>query len=84
MEGQPGAAAAVLNNIKRGWSSNPTPVAVTRNQDAIYRAVGRAGIALIGEGNPNRVRPMLAAEKRRWPAWSATCRCTTSSWATAG
>ncbi|MCX4749506.1 DUF4191 domain-containing protein [Kitasatospora sp. NBC_01287] len=65
MEGQPGAAAAVLNNIKRGWNANPTPVAVTRNQDAVYRAVGRPGIALIGEGNPNRVRPLLAAEKRK-------------------
>lgn len=65
MEGQPGAVAAVLNNIKRGWSANPTPVAVTRNQDAVYRAVGRPGIALIGEGNPNRVRPLLAAEKRK-------------------
>lgn len=42
MEGQPGAVAAVLNNIKRGWSANSTPVAVTRSQDAVYRAVGRA------------------------------------------
>jgi hypothetical protein len=65
MEGQPGAAAAVLNNIRRGWSTNPTPVAVTRNQDAVYRAVGRPGIALIGEGNANRIRPLLAAEKRK-------------------
>ncbi|MGF1431791.1 DUF4191 domain-containing protein [Kitasatospora sp. LaBMicrA B282] len=64
MEGQPGAAAAVLNNLRR-WSANTTPVAVTRNQDAVYRAVGRPGIALIGEGNPNRVRPLLAAEKRK-------------------
>ncbi|WP_099898642.1 DUF4191 domain-containing protein [Streptomyces sp. TLI_171] len=65
MEGQPGAVAAVLGNIRRGWSANQTPVAVTRNQDAVYRAVGRAGIALIGEGNPNRVRPLLASEKRK-------------------
>ncbi|GAA4996604.1 DUF4191 domain-containing protein [Kitasatospora paranensis] len=65
MEGQPGAVAAVLNNIRRGWNANPTPVAVTRNQDAVYRAVGRPGIALIGEGNPNRVRPLLAAEKKK-------------------
>ncbi|WP_405013670.1 DUF4191 domain-containing protein [Kitasatospora sp. NBC_01539] len=65
MEGQPGAVAAVLDNIRRGWSTNTTPVAVTRNQDAVYRAVGRPGIALIGEGNPNRVRPLLAAEKKK-------------------
>ncbi|MEV6206810.1 DUF4191 domain-containing protein [Kitasatospora sp. NPDC051914] len=65
MEGQPGAVAAVLNNIRRGWSANPTPVAVTRSQDAVYRAVGRPGIALIGEGNPNRVRALLVAEKKK-------------------
>ncbi len=65
MEGQPGAVAAVLNNIRRGWSANSTPVAVTRNQDAVYRAIGRPGIALIGEGNPNRVRSLLAAEKKK-------------------
>ncbi|WP_327676452.1 DUF4191 domain-containing protein [Kitasatospora sp. NBC_00458] len=65
MEGQPGAVAAVLNNIRRGWSASSTPVAVTRNQDAVYRAVGRAGIALIGEGNPNRVRQLLASEKKK-------------------
>ncbi|QMU75830.1 DUF4191 domain-containing protein [Streptacidiphilus sp. PB12-B1b] len=64
MEGQPGAAAAVLNNIKRGWSVTPV-VAATRQQDAIHRAVGRPGIVLVAEGNVNRLRPMLAEEKRR-------------------
>jgi hypothetical protein len=64
MEGQPGAAAAVLNNIKRGWSITPV-VAATRQQDAIHRAVGRPGIVLVAEGNVNRLRPMLAEEKRK-------------------
>ena len=64
MEGQPGAAAAVLNNIKRGWSVTPV-VAATRQQDAIHRAVGRPGIVLVAEGNVNRLRPMLAEEKRK-------------------
>ena len=64
MEGQPGAAAAVLNNIKRGWVVTPV-VAATRQQDAIHRAVGRPGIVLVAEGNVNRLRPMLAEEKRR-------------------
>jgi len=64
MEGQPGAAAAVLNNIKRGWVITPV-VAATRQQDAIHRAVGRPGIVLVAEGNINRLRPMLAEEKRK-------------------
>jgi len=64
MDGQPGAAAAVLNNIKRGWTVTPV-VAATRQQDAVHRAVGRPGIVLVGEGNLNRLRPLMAAEKRR-------------------
>ncbi|MFC5908070.1 DUF4191 domain-containing protein [Streptacidiphilus monticola] len=64
LEGQPGAAAAVLNNIKRGWNIQLV-VAANRQQDAVHRCVGRPGVVLVGEGNPNRLRPMLAAEKRK-------------------
>ncbi|MCQ4081622.1 DUF4191 domain-containing protein [Streptomyces sp. RB6PN25] len=64
MEGQPGAAAAVLDNVGRGWTVTPA-VAMNRNQDVVHRAVGRAGIVLVGEGNPNRVKALLAAEKKR-------------------
>ncbi|MGW7350349.1 DUF4191 domain-containing protein [Streptomyces sp. NPDC054784] len=64
MEGQPGAAAAVLENIGRGWNVTPA-VAINRQQDVIHRAVGKAGIVLIGEGNPNRVRSLLSSEKKR-------------------
>ncbi len=64
LEGQPGAAAAVLNNIKRGWNIQLV-VAANRNQDAVHRAVGRPGVVLVGEGNVNRLRPMMAAEKRK-------------------
>jgi len=64
MEGQPGAAAAVLENIGRGWTVTPA-VAMNRNQDVVHRAVGKAGIVLVGEGNPNRLRSLLASEKKR-------------------
>lgn len=64
MEGQPGAAAAVLENVGRGWSVTPA-VAMNRNQDVVHRAVGKPGIVLVAEGNPNRVRALLAAEKRK-------------------
>ncbi|AXK32812.1 DUF4191 domain-containing protein [Streptomyces armeniacus] len=64
MEGQPGAAAAVLENIGRGWNVTPA-VAINRQQDVVHRAVGKAGIVLVGEGNPNRVRSLLASEKKR-------------------
>jgi hypothetical protein len=64
MEGQAGAAAAVLENFKRGWQVTPA-VAMNRNQDIVHRAVGKAGIVLVGEGNPNRLRGLLASEKKK-------------------
>jgi len=63
-EGQPGAAAASLGMLKRGWDVKPG-VAFTKNQDLVHRVVGRPGIVLIGEGHPNRVRNLLTAEKRK-------------------
>ncbi|MEU6401684.1 DUF4191 domain-containing protein [Streptomyces sp. NPDC046985] len=64
MEGQPGAAAAVLDNIGRGWTTTPA-VAMNRSQDVVHRAVGKAGIVLVAEGNPNRAKALVAAEKRK-------------------
>lgn len=64
MEGQPGAAAAVLQNVGRGWTTTPA-VAMNRSQDVVHRAVGKAGIVLVAEGNPNRLKSLLAAEKKR-------------------
>ncbi|WP_431044809.1 DUF4191 domain-containing protein [Streptomyces sp. P1-3] len=64
LEGQPGAAAAVLENVGRGWSVSPA-VAMNRNQDVVHRAVGKAGIVLVAEGNPNRCKALLASEKKR-------------------
>jgi Domain of unknown function (DUF4191) len=64
LEGKPGAAAAVLQNVGRGWTTTPA-VAMNKSQDVVHRAVGRAGVVLVGEGNPNRVKSLLAAEKRK-------------------
>ncbi|GAA4681862.1 DUF4191 domain-containing protein [Streptomyces chumphonensis] len=64
MEGQPGAAAAVLDNIGRGWNVTPA-VAINRSQDVVHRAVGRPGVVLVAEGNPNRLRNLLGSEKRK-------------------
>jgi hypothetical protein len=64
VDGQPGAAAAALNMLRRGWSVTPA-VAVTRNQDIVHRAVGRPGVVLIGEGVPSRVQALLVTEKKK-------------------
>lgn len=64
VDGQPGAAAAALNMLRKGWTVTPA-VAVTKNQDIVHRVVGRAGVVLIGEGSPSRVSNLIAIEKRK-------------------
>jgi hypothetical protein len=42
------------------------PVAVDpKSRDAVYRAVGKAGVVLIAEGNSARVRQLIEDEKRK-------------------
>src|SRR5487761_1536513 len=64
IEGQPGAAAAVLQTMRGNWTVTPA-IAANRNMDVVHRAVGRAGVVLVGEGAPTRLPRMLAAEKKR-------------------
>ena len=64
IEGQPGAAAAVLQTMRGKWTVTPA-IAANRNLDVVHRAVGRAGVVLVGEGSPNRLPSLLAAEKKR-------------------
>jgi hypothetical protein len=64
LEGKPGAAAAVLGALRRGWKLDPA-IAFNKNQDIVHRVVGPPGIVLIGEGNPNRLKTLLATERRK-------------------
>jgi hypothetical protein len=64
MEGQPGAAAAALRMLRRGWKTDPA-IAFTKQQDILHRVVGPPGIVLIGEGNPHRLRQLMATERRK-------------------
>ena len=66
IEGQAGAVGAVLkNSVRRGWQTSEMPINVSpRTQDAVYRAIGRGGIALIGEGPKSRTQRMLDDERR--------------------
>jgi len=64
IEGQPGAAAAVLENMRGNWTVTPA-VAGNRNMDVVHRAVGRPGVILVGEGSSKGLASLLAAEKKR-------------------
>lgn len=64
VEGQAGAAAGALQMLRRGWSVKPA-IGFTKNQDVVHRVVGRPGVVLVGEGQPSRVRHLLAAERKK-------------------
>jgi hypothetical protein len=64
VEGQPGAAAWVLEGMRGDWRVS-SGVAGTQQMDAVHRVLGRPGIILVAEGQPSRVRPLLAQEKKK-------------------
>jgi len=63
-DGQAGSAEVALNMLGKKWVSSPA-IAVTKSFDAVHRALGPAGIILIGDGEAGRLKPLLASEKRK-------------------
>lgn len=64
VEGQLGAAAAVLSNMRGDWRVAPA-VAFNREQDLLHRVIGKPGVVLVAEGSSNRVRNLIAGEKKK-------------------
>jgi hypothetical protein len=60
--GQPGVAAAVVDQMRGDWRVTPA-VQVNRDQDLVHRVLGRPGIILLAEGRGSRA--LVAAESRR-------------------
>lgn len=67
IEGQPGAVGAVLrSSLRRSWRGSEMPVAINpKTQDAVYRATGKGGVVLIGEGPMTRTKRMVDEEQRK-------------------
>ena len=64
IEGKPGAVGAVMrSSLRRSWTGNEIPVNFNKTQDAVYRAVGKGGVVLIGEGPRSRTQAMLDKER---------------------
>lgn len=63
-EGQAGAAAWALDNTQGAWRVT-NAVAGTTQLDAVHRVVGRPGVILVAEGSPQRVKGLLAQEKKK-------------------
>lgn len=64
IDGQLGAAAAVLQILRGQWFVTPA-VAVNTKQDMVHRVIGRCGVVLVGEGHPQRVKGLIAKERKR-------------------
>jgi len=63
-EGQTGAAAWALDNLRGKWRVTPG-VAANGHLDAVHRVIGRPGVIFVAEGSPARVKSLLAQEKKR-------------------
>jgi hypothetical protein len=68
VEGQAGAAAAVLNAARGDWRVTPA-AAFNRESELVHRVVGRPGIILVAEPGPTGVhkgtRNLVATEKKK-------------------
>lgn len=63
-EGQAGAAWWVLDNLQGKWRATQA-VAATTQLDAVHRVIGLPGVILVAEGSPQRVKSLLAQEKKK-------------------
>lgn len=63
-EGQPGAAAQLVENMRGDWRVRPAASSTT-SFDMVHVVIGRPGVILLAEGNPQRVRGLLGQEKKR-------------------
>ncbi|MCE3276827.1 MAG: hypothetical protein K0R13_2682 [Propionibacteriaceae bacterium] len=62
--GKTGSAEVALQMLPKKWVSTPA-IAANRQQDVVHRTLGPGGLILIGEGEPGRVRQLLASEVKK-------------------
>jgi Domain of unknown function (DUF4191) len=63
-EGQPGAAASIVENMRGDFRVTPA-LASTTQMDFVHLVICRGGVILLGEGNPSRVRSLISQERKR-------------------
>ncbi len=86
IDGMPGATGHVLSSsLGRNWQASEAPIGVNpRTQEALYRAIGRGGVVLIGEGNRSRLTRLVGEERSRvLRVARAACRSPSSTSVTA-
>ncbi|MGW8483845.1 DUF4191 domain-containing protein [Microbacterium sp. NPDC055903] len=67
IDGMPGASGHVLStSLGRSWQASDTPVGVNpKTQEAVYRAIGRGGIVVVGEGARGRLTRLVNEERTK-------------------
>ena len=67
IDGMPGATGHVLSSsLGRKWSASEMPVGINpKTQEAVYRAVGRGGVVIVGEGARGRLTRLVNDERSK-------------------
>ncbi|MBD3941044.1 DUF4191 domain-containing protein [Microbacterium sp. NEAU-LLC] len=67
IDGMPGATGHVLStSLGRSWQASEMPVGINpKTQEAVYRAVGRGGVVIVGEGARGRLTRLVNDERSK-------------------
>jgi len=67
LEGMPGATGHVVSTmLGRKWAASDMPVGINpKTQDAVYRAIGRGGVVIVGEGAKGRLSRLVNDERAK-------------------
>ncbi|WP_439593841.1 DUF4191 domain-containing protein [Microbacterium sp.] len=67
LDGMPGATGHVLStSLGRRWQASDMPVGVNpKTQEAVYRAIGRGGVVIVGEGARGRLTRLVNDERSK-------------------
>jgi hypothetical protein len=63
-EKQRGSSASIVETMRGDWRVTPA-IAATTDFDMVHLVIGRPGVILLGEGDPQRVRQLINQEKKR-------------------
>lgn len=67
IDGMPGATGHVIStSLGRKWQASDTPVGINpKTQEAVYRAIGRGGVVIVGEGTRGRLTRLINEERTK-------------------
>lgn len=67
LDGMPGGTGHVVSTmLGRAWQASDMPVGVNpKTQDAVYRAIGRGGVVVVGEGARGRLSRLINDERSK-------------------